>query len=329
MKLSSILPLLLVAVGCTTTTEMHPSGDPLGYFASREDHLQRLEPRGNRILHGAGANPEDFAEYWEELARTPPLLYATHLDLMWLREDWAFALIDVLARYPAYVIPQIALSMTHEGSSYANRVASGELDVQLDIFCAGLRALGRPAFVRVGYGFNSPLTGYRPDSYRRAWTRVAETIHLRHQLDDVATVWCYAADRAPSDFMPFYPGDQYVDWWGIDLFDPLSFQSESTLDFMAAASERGYQVMIGEAAPRGPGIEPDSGMWERWFRPFFRFVRGQPGVKAFCYISWYVGNTRIAADLDVLQRYRDELDDDNYLHATSLEELRWELEWED
>jgi len=129
--------------------------------------------------------------------------------------------------------------------------------------------------------------------------------------------------------MAFYPGDQHVDWWGIDLFDPLSFQSESTLDFMATASERGYPVMIGEAAPRGPGIEPDSGAWERWFRPFFRFVRGQPGVKAFCYISWYVGNTRIAADLDVLQRYRDELDDDNYLHATSLEELRWELEWEE
>ena len=39
--------------------------------------------------------------------------------------------------------------------------------------------------------------------------------------------------------------------------------------------------------------------------------------------------TALAADLDVLQRYRDELDDDNYLHATSLEELRWELEWED
>jgi len=328
MKLSSLFPLLLVAVGCTTT-EVHQSSDPLGSFASREDHLQRLEPRGNRILHGAGATPEDFAEYWEEMVRTPPTLYATHLDLMWLREDWAYILGDALAHYPAYVIPQIALSMTHEGNPYTDRVADGELDQQLDILCAGLRYLGRPAFVRIGYGFNSPLTGYNPDSYRRAWVRIAETIRLRHQLANIALVWCRVADRTSSDFMAYYPGDQHVDWWGIDLFDPPSFKSAATLDFMAAASEQSYPVMIGEAAPRGPGIEPDSRMWERWFRPFFRFVRSQPGVKAFCYISWYAGNTRIAADLDVLQYYRDELDDDNYLHATSLEELRWELEWEE
>ena len=323
-----VLSLLLVAGGCTSAN-MQPTPGEFGEFASREDFLQRLEPRGDRILHGAGPTPEDFADYWEELERTPPVLYTAYFDLLFLRDDWPFFLRDVLDRYPAYVIPQIALSMSQEGEAYEQLVVQGELDQQIDIFCWGLRQLGRPAFVRIGYGFNSPLTGYRPEPYRQAFVRIAEAIRIRHNLENVATVWCYAADSPTADYLDYYPGDQYVDWWGIDLFNPAGFHSTSTLAFVETARERGFPVMIGEAAPRGLGVDPDSRSWQRWFAPFFRFIYAHPSVKAFCYISWFQGDTRIEGDYGVLQRYQDELDNDYYLHATSPEELRWQLEWEE
>ena len=326
-RLALVLSYCLL-VGCVGAG-LQPSPDQLGTTASRQDFLRRLEPHGDRILHGAGANAQDFGEYWEEVPRTPPVIYATHLDLMSLRPDWPMYVRMALDRYPQMVIPQIGLSMTYSGKPYEVDVALGQLDRQIEVLCVGLAILGRPAFVRLGYGFNSPETGYRPEPYRQAWIRVAESIRIRHGLRNVAMVWNAAADAPLAGCMDFYPGDQWVDWWGIDLFDPRATIAQGTITFLEAARERGYPVMIGEATPRGLTIEPDSHVWERWFVPFFQFIRRYPNIKAFCYVSWRAGETRIAGDLDLLQRYRDEVSQNQYLHAADLDELRWAVQWED
>ncbi len=316
---------LLVAVGCAGSSGP-PAPDVLGPFASRQDFLHRLEPHGNRVLHGAGANPQDFADYWDELERTPPLLYATHLDLMTLREDWPAYVGLAVNRFPSVVLPQLAVSMTYNGRPYEVDVALGRLDRQIEILCAGLAALQRPAFVRLGYGFNSPTTGYRPEPYRQAWVRVAESIRVRHGLRQVAMVWGAAADAPMAGAMDFYPGDSWVDWWGIDVFDPSGMVSDGTVTFLEAARERGYPVMVGEATPRGLTVETGSHAWERWFVPFFRFVHRHPNIKAFCYINWRSGEARISSDLDLLPRYVDELSRDEYLNSAASDDLRWSLQ---
>lgn len=79
------------------------------------------------------------------------------------------------------------------------------------------KALGRPAFVRIGYEFNGRWNGYVPETYIPAWRRVVAAMRA-HRLDDVAAVWCYASDiRNLPDLMDWYPGDEWVDWWSIDL----------------------------------------------------------------------------------------------------------------
>jgi glycosyl hydrolase family 26 len=319
----------LISLCACAPQDMRPGPPELGEYVSRNDYLQLLEPRGDRILHGAGANPVDFADYWNEMSRTPPVLYGTHFDLMSLRPNWPFMVREVVDRHPEFIIPQIALSLTYDGRPYEVGVAKGELDTQLDILCQGLAAINRPVFLRIGYGFGAPATGYRPEPYRHAWIRTVETIRLRYGLRHVAMVWCYAADGGASDFMEYYPGDQYVDWWALDLFDPRTTTSRTTRAFLAAATEHGFPVMIGETAPRGVLIEPDSRIWERWFVPMLRFIRRNPGIKAFCYVNWDAGGTRLAGDLDLLQRYRFHLEDQVYQHAGPLDELRWQLEWEE
>jgi hypothetical protein len=312
--------------GCAAT-DLEPTPSELGPYVSRNDYLQLLEPRGDLILHGAGANPVDFAEYWHELSRTPPALYATHVDLMTLQPGWAMPVLATVNSYPVLVIPQIALSLTREGRPYEVNVAEGQLDLQLDALCEGLAALRRPVFLRIGYGFGSPATAYRPEPYRHAWERVVEAIRIRHGLQQVAMVWCWAADSG-NEFMPYYPGDQYVDWWALDLFDPRTTVSRPTRQFLAAADQHGCPVMIGETAPRAARIEPDSRIWQRWFVPLFRFIRTNPGIKAFCYINWDAGDTRIAGDLDLLMSYTQALDDAVFQHAAPLDEIRWRLQWE-
>ena len=34
----------------------------------------------------------------------------------------------------------------------------------------------------------------------------------------VATVWDYSTDAQDLNYMQWYPGDTYVDWWGVNIF---------------------------------------------------------------------------------------------------------------
>ncbi|MEW6752380.1 MAG: glycosyl hydrolase [Candidatus Latescibacterota bacterium] len=328
MPAPTLVLLLLLVLGCAPPQDGSLGGVRSAEFASREDHTQLLEPQGQRILHGAGPNLEDFRDYWDEVERTPPVLYATHFDLAWLPQDWAYLVEAAVSPRAQLVIPQIGLSLTYEGRPYEDRVSRGDMDAQIQVLCEGLRYLNRPAFLRIGYGVTSPYTRYRPEPYRQAWQRIVDTVRTRYRLHQVAMVWGYAADPGDPGFMDFYPGDELVDWWGIDLFDPAGFTSTTTEAFLRGASEHGHPVMVGEAAPRGLGVHPDNGAWQRWFVPFFRFLRVHPQVKAFCYLHWTLGKTQISGDLDVLREYSLELEVPVYVHAAPADELRWALEWE-
>lgn len=86
--------------------------------------------------------------------------------------------------------------------------------------------------------------------------------------------------------MEFYPGDGYVDWWGVDTFSPEELTHSWLADFFDRAAEHRKPVMIGEATPRYVGADKGADSWNRWFRPFFELVRKHPEIKAISYINW-------------------------------------------
>ncbi len=117
-----------------------------------------------------------------------------------------------------------------------------------------------------------------------------------------------------------------MDWWSIDLFSPEMFGLDNTRWFMEDAHAAGYPVMIGESTPRwAGGVQRGEAAWDAWYAPYFRFIRDHPAVKAFCYINWdwdrYPefrgwGDARIQENELILGRYRREMEDALYLHAT-------------
>ncbi len=141
----------------------------------------RLEPTDGRIMSGAGQRPESFKDYYDSIGTNKPVVYRTYMKLGAADTPARFAkLKEELGKYPqTFLIPQIGLSMTgsrkHE-EHYEHKVAAGELDAQIDQFCAGLKDLGRPAFIRIGYEFNGHWNGYKPATYKAAFRRVTEKI---------------------------------------------------------------------------------------------------------------------------------------------------------
>lgn len=323
------------------------SRQPHGYVP-RANFGRRLEPLGNVVLHGAGQDPDEFREYRRAVGEhITPALYMTYLDLDSDVPAYFARLGQELDEYPPRrVLPQIGLYFTgaadedhHPERHYEDAVADGRHDARIAELCAGLWRLGRPAYLRIGFEFNGPWFGYRPEPYKAAWVRVVSTLR-RHGLEDVAAVWCYCplpsrreephVPRVDRDYLPYYPGDEWVDWWAIDLFSPDNFGMDNTRWFMEDARRRGFPVLIGESTPRRVGgVQASEAAWDAWFAPYFRFIRAHPTVKAFCYINrdwgrypvwsdW--GDARLQANSTILARYTRELADPLYRHAAVMGE---------
>jgi hypothetical protein len=146
-----------------------------------------------------------------------------------------------------------------------------------------------PAWVRIGYEFEGSWNGYSPEGYVAAFRYITDRIRAAG-LDQVATVWCSAGGSAGwLDFdalMRYYPGDDYVDWWGVDTFSEDELTHPWLAAFYDLAARHRKPVMIGEATPRYIGANQGLESWNRWFKPFFEMVRAHPEIKAISYINW-------------------------------------------
>lgn len=295
-----------------------PEPEPRAFFG------RRLEPQAS-VLHGAGQDPDTFQRYTDLMAErhTRPVMAMLYASPKGLAQRVRAAASDYAAlgksSPPGFL--QLGLSMTRDGQPekhYEDRVAEGEFDGELREGFAALKECGLPAYVRIGYEFNGPWNGYEAETYIPAFRRVAGL--LRESGAPAATVWCAEAGKL-ENFMDFYPGDEWVDWWSIDIFATDHFQM--AVPFLEAAHEHRRPVMIGESTPRRVGVEDGPESWERWFAPYFRLIRSWPGVKAFCYINWNWaatenwpdwGNARIEENPFVLSAFKEEIRHPVYCH---------------
>ncbi|MCH8474493.1 MAG: hypothetical protein LAT55_04610 [Opitutales bacterium] len=295
-------------------------------YQERQNYGQNLEPE-NRILHGAGQDAQGFDAYCRLVgAPLHPALYMTYTGLRNPEStaQWADRLRqNLLEEARPYLLPQIGLGMTRDGSPeehYEHRVAEGYHDEALEILAKTLKGIGSPAFLRIGYEFNGHWNGYQPESFIAAWKYVVAFLKARKV--DFASVWCWAKEGDP-DFMKFYPGDEFVDWWGIDLFSTSHLDPKDP--FYDEAHKHRKPVMIGESTARFVGTLEGQKSWDQWFRPYFEVLQRQPGIKAFCYINWKWdrfpqwhdwGDCRLQMNPVVAEQYRREISNPIYQHVS-------------
>ena len=137
----------------------------------------------------------------------------------------------------------------------------------------------------------------------------------------------------------WYPGDDYVDWFGLDLFDPEDFdpalpthvrgiitRKGKSERFLAMARDKGKPVYMSETSAKGMNItnDPQDGDadWFAWFAKFWDFITLHPEIQGFSYINanWPAqaypgwGDARIENSSLLSERYRDELRKPRYIH---------------
>ena len=144
------------------------------------------------------------------------------------------------------------------------------------------------------------------------------------QADNIALLWCYNPDAAEKDYMKYYPGNEYVDWWAIDIFRAGSMAESHTETFLQDAEFHEKPVMITEATPYSYDITRGEG-WEEWFQAYFQFIKEHPVIKGTCYINWEWsnypqwsnwGDARMEEAPEAFQeKYRQEMEDTIYFHA--------------
>lgn len=292
-----------------------------------------LEPQ-NKIINGAGQDLASYLNYWNVMhTQDKPLIYMTYLSLREATSDWADGLkADMMSHPGKFQIPQIGLSMANDGvpsSHYEQDVAAGLYDKQITMFIDGLRSLAIPAYVRIGYEFNGvDWNGYVPATYKSAYIRI--TNMMRERGIEVATVWDLSMDGV-MNFMDYYPGDEYVDWWGINVFSAAHFGDANAKKFMDNAGVHKKPVLIGETTPRYVGVLNGQTSWNQWFSSFFTFIHTYPELKAFSYINWdwsqYTnwstwGDARLEKNTVVAGFFANEMDSLKYLHASSERDFR-------
>lgn len=282
-----LLVSLTIGIGLTAAAE---SG-----YVPRVQFNARLEP-GNAILHGAGQDPRGFDDYRALFdAQHQPAITMTYVGLTRSVDairSWGTQLqaqLESLA--PHRMTPQIGLNFTggkDDGSGRDAEVAAGDFDAQIEALADAIAALQRPVFLRIGYEFDGHWNNYTPVTFVATWKRI--TAVLRERDLPVATVWCTGGGSAqwtPSErLMSFYPGDEWVDWWGIDIFSPEEFAAPELGQFLDAARARQKPVMIGEMTPRHVGVLDGAQSWSRWFGPMLELLRTRPEIKATAYINW-------------------------------------------
>lgn len=236
-------------------------------LVAHSDARHVLEP-DHGVLHCAGQDANTFQAYTKFMAPdSAPSVFMTYTGLESFKKkgsgaSWAKKLLKHLGNSTGshFVVPQIGLSLPHGDDLH--KVQSGEYDVAIAEVAKGLRALDRPAYVRVGFEFNGQWNNFPPGPYKPAFRRIVAPWKADPKLlGMVASIWDYSCDSLPErrNASQWYPGDDVVDWWGVNIFGGVSDndpQGDSgpnascVMDFVKEAQSRGFPVVLGESTPR-------------------------------------------------------------------------------
>ena len=186
---------------------------------------------------------------------------------------------------------RIPLLTIGNGAS-TTEVAQGRHDVYLRQLAEGVRALGKPVFIRYAHRMDDPASSSwvgSPESYRAAWRHVREIFAGL----PASFVWAPTAAAFGSDSADrFYPGDDQVDWIAADGYNGPGCRpgndwrelSEIFGDFYVWGSSHGKPLMIGETGSVENAANPAAKA--AWFDNAARDLTTEmPNVQALIYFD--------------------------------------------
>lgn len=178
-------------------------------------------------------------------------------------------------------------------------INAGDWDRYIDEWGQAAARLDLPFMLRFGHEFNGdwyPWSLSKNDrdgeAYKRAFRRVVTRMRAAGAAR-VQHVWCFNNDSQPAqpwnDPRTAYPGDDVVDWIGIDGYNFGTSQSWSRWTPFKDLFSRSVDL-ANELSPRKPIILGEMGCSETggdkaaWIRQMFADLAHMPSVRAF---TWF------------------------------------------
>lgn len=176
-------------------------------------------------------------------------------------------------------------------------IASGSYESYVKEFLQAAKAWGKPLFLRFAHEMNGdwyPWSGFHNGAaegaarYKQAWRYI---YNVKEELgaDNVNLVWCPNNINQPdvswNAVSNYYPGEEYVDWIGMDGYNWgyggwQSFDSIFTSVYSNLTSLSSKPLMIGEFASAEQG-----GSKADWITDAFTKIKtNYPRIKLF---SWF------------------------------------------
>ncbi len=214
-----------------------------------------------------------------------------------------------------------------------DNINAGEWDAHIREWAQDIKAWGKPVFIRWGHEFN--IEGYPwcivnnnrdPKKYVAAFRRV-RNIFKKEGADNAIFVWCPMNDSWPkeswNDMHLAYPGDEYVDWIGLDGYnwgttqDWSSWQSFKDL-FRDTARQMWKKyptkpVMIAET-----GCSEKGGDKAKWIADMLQDLKRMPYVKA---VHWFdekkEADWRIETNAQTLAAFKKIISDPYFISSSA------------
>ncbi|MBZ0297211.1 MAG: 1,4-beta-xylanase [Anaerolineae bacterium] len=230
---------------------------------------------------------------------------------------------------PAYANSVLVIGLWL-GNANLTPIARGDLDRNIDRLAIWIKDQNRPVFLRIGYEFDGEWNAYQPADYITAFQRIVDRFRAL-EVTNVATVWqsatWYDGTFQGHDWLEWYPGDDYVDWFGMSYFiaHPPTFNA-----WLDLARSHDKPVMIAESTPKGHDLATEAGgeVWNAWFQGFFDFIHENHDViKAVAYINvhWEAqpmwqgqdwGDSRVQVNSFLLEQWQREMKSDFWLQTS-------------
>ncbi len=200
-----------------------------GFGTKTIDQVKTDEKEGcyfGLFREGAPANMELIKSFERKYGKKP-------VQVMWFI-DWSYDFpVKECKKISSYSsIPHVVWEPWYwgeEGKINLDKIIRGEFDDYIRRWAKDAAAYKKPLFLRWGHEFNIekypwgvPNNNKDPDKYIKAYRHI-HNIFKSAGATNVKWVWCFNnypnPDEEWNDYKKAYPGDEYVDWIGIDGYN--------------------------------------------------------------------------------------------------------------
>lgn len=214
-----------------------------------------------------------------------------------------------------------------------DNINAGEWDPYIREWAQDIKAWGKPVFIRWGHEFN--IEGYPwcivnngkdPKKYVAAFRRV-RNIFKKEGADNALFVWTPMNDSWPKEFWNdmnlAYPGDEYVDWIGLDGYNWGTTQTWSSWQsfrelFRDTARQMWRKhptkpIMIAEM-----GSSDKGGDKAKWIEEMLQDLKRMPYIKS---VNWFdekkEADWRIESDAKTFAAFKKVINDPYFISSSS------------